>query len=289
MRTSVACGALKAIGLFAGVATILMVGGCTTKVPTGQVVATVDGSEIPESALVSEANAAGVNALGGNAATLRATMVRRVVDETVLAQYAQAHNLDQTPEFLADLQRLRRQLLAQAAMRKLQPTPPPVPGDAEIARYVAANPQRFADRVLITADRIKVPSTANSQLDQRITTNDLTKAEAQLRQMGLPFDRKTETIELSSVPAGIARKLSAQPLLQPLKLPWAGNLYIARILDRTTVPTPDRLKTVMARQMLLQEAAARRSQAIVDRLRAKARIAYQAGYVPTGNVGTPID
>lgn len=126
-----------------GLAAVLVLAACSEPLPTGQILAIVDGDDVTQRDLAAE----GPFEQGKSAGVLR-----DLVDRRLLADAARVHGIEQTPEFLAALRRAREQLLVQGLGRQLS-TRIPDPRPAEIAAYIASHPLAFAGRSAVTLER----------------------------------------------------------------------------------------------------------------------------------------
>src|SRR3954468_1079301 len=156
------------------------------KEPGGQVVAVVDDQEITQQDVRAEAAA---NNITNKAALEAATpgIVGRLVDRTVLSDYARDNNLDRGPEYVARRRQMEESLLAYLALRKLvgnleQPT------KAEARSYIAANPITFSQRQRLTLDQVRFAKPAQYKTIQELARlPTLDAVEAKLRAGGVRF------------------------------------------------------------------------------------------------------
>ena len=123
------------------------------KKPGGQVAAVVDGQEITDQDLRTEAVAENLKSKADFDAAAP-NMVAKLVDRTVLSSYARKNNLDRGP-------RVRRAPAPDGgepprylALRKLVGNiPSPTP--AEVDRFIAENPLMFSQRQRLTLDQFR--------------------------------------------------------------------------------------------------------------------------------------
>src|SRR4051794_17376243 len=159
--------------------------GCNKK-PGGQVAAVVDGQEITDQDLRTEAVSQNLKSKTEFDAAAP-TIVQRLVDRTVLSDYARKNNLDRGPEFVARRRQMEESLLAYLALRKLVGTVP-APGSAEVNRFIAENPLMFSQRRRLTLDQIHFKTPADPAELKRLTALDSPdQVEAQLRSKGIQY------------------------------------------------------------------------------------------------------
>jgi EpsD family peptidyl-prolyl cis-trans isomerase len=148
----------------------------------GQVVAHIGDQVITTSELDNELRLANVPAEQQK----DAVVIRQVLSELVLRKYlvdrALNSKLDREPSVLLDILRSKDQLLAAAAASRAVAAQPTT--QADLDRYIAEHPSKFANRRIITADEIVFPlgpkaqavidasKEANSldDIDQKLTT-----------------------------------------------------------------------------------------------------------------------
>ena len=145
----------------AGVALLALAAcGKEEKAPTGQVVATVDGTEITASELNSEINL--LPNRGGDAPKklVESVALARIIERKMLAEEATKLKLDKNPQFLLAKERTEEGLLVQALQADIQSKVTATPRETA-QKYVAENPQIFGDRKIFTIDQIQFLRPAN--------------------------------------------------------------------------------------------------------------------------------
>jgi EpsD family peptidyl-prolyl cis-trans isomerase len=151
----------------------------------GQVVAHIGDQVITTSELDNELRLANVPAEQQK----DAAVIRQVLSELVLRKYlvdrALNSKLDREPSVLLDILRSKDQVLASAAVSRAVAAQPTT--QADLDRYIAEHPSKFANRRMITADEIVFPLRPNAQavidaskeanslddIDQKLTTLDM--------------------------------------------------------------------------------------------------------------------
>lgn len=117
--------------------------GCADRPPTGQVLASVDGDDVTKRDL--EVEAALTHMPPGP------VMLNAIVDRKLLVRLAKRERLEMTPEYLAAVRRFREATLATLVVQQVAGALP-LPGDAAVRAYAAANDWRFAGRQLIEVE-----------------------------------------------------------------------------------------------------------------------------------------
>ena len=143
-------------------------------------------------------------------------IVKRVLNEMVTRKYllAQAlgEKLDREPNVLLDILRSRDQVLANAFLSRSVAKKLSAISKADIDKYVADNPLKFAGRKLMTADQIAFPLGANAQsiIDSTKDANSLEDVDQKLTAMGIPHGRSTATLNSSEIPDELASSMRAK-------------------------------------------------------------------------------
>ena len=158
--------------------------GCDRKeqASKGQIVAHVGDQVITTSELDNELRLANVPAEQQKDPAI----IRQVLSELVLRKYlvdrALNSKLDREPSVLLDILRSKDQVLAAAAASRAVAAQPTT--QADLDRYIAEHPSKFANRRMVTADEIVFPLGPNAQavidackeanslddIDQKLTT-----------------------------------------------------------------------------------------------------------------------
>jgi hypothetical protein len=126
--------------------------GCSGK-PEGQVVATIDGSEVTEREVQAELDADDVQSPFSADKSARPAALERVIDRKLLAAMARASLIDRTPEFQAAVLRQREELLADMLIQRSSASVSQAT-DAEITALIDAYPWRYGSRTWILVERL---------------------------------------------------------------------------------------------------------------------------------------
>ena len=275
--------ALRSRGLAAGSAVIaaVLISGCN-KEPGGQVVAVVDDQEITLQDVRAQATAENItNKAALDAAT--PAIVQRLVDRSVLSDYARENNLDRGPEYVARRRQMEESLLAYLALRKLvgnldQPTA------AEARAYIAANPLSFAQRQRLALDQIRFAKPAQYRMIQEVTRlGSLDAVEAKLRADGVKFARVPASFDTGTVDPALAKKIAGLPDGDIFDLTMGETSYVSQIKGRTAVPSNRSDWEAQALNILRRKKLADSVKAKMDGLKKSTKIQYDAAYQPKAN------
>ena len=122
-------------------------------------------------------------------------VIRQVLTELVvrkhLLQQALAAKLDREPGVLLDLLRAREQVLENATLMRTVGSKPP--GKAEIDRYIASNPAKFAKRKLLQVEQIAFPigPATQSVIEASREAKSLDEIDQRLTAAAIPHGRQS--------------------------------------------------------------------------------------------------
>jgi EpsD family peptidyl-prolyl cis-trans isomerase len=257
---------------------LLVLGGCS-KEPTGQVVAVVNGEEIT----LQELNAEIADLkLPPNAdkKQVQASALQRIIDRRLMALSAKEAGLDKDPEYILRERRgdeaMLVQLYAKRAMDAIR-----VPDAAAIDKYIAANPEKFAQRTQMKIDQIAfpVPSDPNS-LKALEPAKTMDAVVAKLQEMNIQFKRGEAQMDTATVPPQMLTQIEKLPPGEPFIVPLNGFVTVNVITGKAPVQiAPDEARAIAAQAIRADELRKVGEQRLKE-AQAKAKVEYQAGYAP---------
>ena len=265
-------------GAFAGVlaaSTALALGGChilgmdiggSTKAPTGQVVATVEGKEITVRDLRSEMGAANTSDPKIRKQAEQATL-RNIVGRTVLAKAAVDRGVDKTPDFAIAKQKLVDGLLVQALQNKIAGQVPAVTKE-EADRFVLAHPDLFAQRKVFSIDFVRMARPNDPAVIKALQPlKTLEEVETQLKQEKIPYQRSQGNLDSVGADPRMIEAIVKLPPGEMFVIPNGASLLVNAIRDTkivpfTGAPASDYAQKLIARQRT-QEAVNREFNAII--------------------------
>jgi peptidyl-prolyl cis-trans isomerase C len=222
-------GFRKAVTILALAAAIVA---CNKKAG-GQVAAVVDGQEITDQDLRTEAVTENLKSKADFDAAAP-TMVQKLVDRAVLSGYARKNNLDRGPEYVARRRQMEETLLAYLGLRKLIGTIPS-PSEAEVSRFIDENPLMFSQRQRLTLDQFRFKTPADSAVLKRLTALDTPdQVAASLRSLGVQYSRTEAYFDSGTAPAPVARQIVKVPDGQMFNVSMGGESFISQIKSRAS-------------------------------------------------------
>ncbi|MFO7543851.1 MAG: EpsD family peptidyl-prolyl cis-trans isomerase [Thiobacillus sp.] len=258
-------------------------GEASTDAPPAQVAAKVNGTELTaqqvEFALQRIAN---LDESQAKAASLQ--VVRALVDQEVIAQKALSDKLDSDPGVIQALDAARRQILAEAYMKRKLGTPAE-PSDAEISAYYDAHPELFAKRKVYRLQEIsiKAPKEKHEAIRAQLAASKTLNEFAEwLKTENLPAKAGQGVKPAEQLPKAILPKLAEMPDGQAMVVNAPDGLLVIVLADSQMQPaTMEQAKPAIAR-LLQEEARQKAVKAELDALKAAAKIEYLGEFADAG-------
>ncbi|GGE03519.1 hypothetical protein GCM10011529_07500 [Polymorphobacter glacialis] len=283
--------ALARVSLLASAAVALLaLSACnkSAKLPEGQVVATVDGTDVT----IHELNAeiAMIPNKGANAPRklVESVALARVVERKMLAKEATKLALDKNPQFLLARTRTDEGLLVQALQSDIQRKVSPTTREAA-QKFVAENPQVFGDRKIFTLDQIQFLRPAN--IDQLPFKDAKTMAEVEdiLVNANLEYRRAPQQLDSLTVAPALTNqivKLSSNPNAEPFMFADqpAGApvpvIYVNHVTNTKTQPFTGERAIAYAQNVLQRQEIQKRLASELKKWQDayKSKIVYAKGY-----------
>ncbi len=211
-------------------------------------------------------------------------VLKSMVDQQLMVQKAIADKLDSDPLVLQAIEASRRQILAQAAIKKLT-ADQAKPSDTEMADYFAKNPALFAERRIYRLQEINV----------QVTTDNVERVKAELQKAknlgdfvdwlkaeNIPARAGQSTKTAEQLPLEILPRLHAMKDGQAMTFAAPGALNILVVAGSQTQPlTQEQARPVIERYL---DNAKKREIATAElkKLKETAKIEYLGEYADAG-------
>jgi EpsD family peptidyl-prolyl cis-trans isomerase len=183
-------------------------------------------------------------------------VVKRVLNEMVTRKYllSQAMNakLDREPNVLLELLRAREQVLGNAYISRAVSAKLSAISRADIEKYVANNPLKFANRKVMTVEQIAFPLGANPQavLDATKNASSLEEVDQKLTAMGIPHNRSMGTINSSEIPDELMNNMRAKKADDVFFVRAGQNGVFLKVKGEETQPLEGEAAFNSARQLM---------------------------------------
>jgi len=256
----------------------LALAGCK-KTPGGQVAAVVNNEEITQREVRTDMTPA-EQQTANDPATTR-TVLDRVIDRNLLAQYARDQGLDRDPEFVARRRQLEQGLLATMAMRKIA-APAASPSAADVQAFITKNPLMFGQRQVLALDQISMKSPEPlSKVDNYTRLGTIDAIAAALTAQGIPFNRARQQLDTGGISNEFAAQVVGLKDGAPFALSTNGVTYLSVIVGRTPAVIPRGDWAPSATDALRQQQGTTLLNAAIARLRKGADIVYDSAFKRT--------
>ncbi|MFQ3595729.1 MAG: hypothetical protein SNJ63_06405, partial [Sphingomonadaceae bacterium] len=225
--------------------------------PSGQVVARLDGTDI--TALEVNAELAGAQ-IPPNVSRREAEQaaLQNIITRRMLMQVAKERKLDQSPNFRLQERRASEQLLVQALAADIAGKVPQ-PRREDIDKFMAENPDMFANRKIWEVDQIQFPRTEEfDELQKELMgIKTMEGVEAALRRRNIDFRRTDSQIDtLGSNPAfvkaigGLLREKPQELFMFPAPVQGGQVLLVNQVKRVREAPFVGERARTMAGEML---------------------------------------
>lgn len=231
------------------VALALMVAACGGKsdVPSGQVVATVDGQEITLADLRAE-----MGADASSDSNAQAEALERIIARKLLAAEARKQELDKTPLAAIVKTQAEETALAQLLARKVTDGVPKV-SDDEVSEFLRSFPASVTDRRLLSVDQFYVPNLPPKVLQEISKVKTMEAAEAILNANKVVFRRTVNNIDTVTLDPGFAQQLVATEGNDIFVLPNGQSAEIGRIVTSRSEPITGDAAQQAARTIMMRQ------------------------------------
>lgn len=220
----------------------------------GQVVARVAGQTITTQELENEFRLSNIPADKQKEPAL----VKRVLGELVLRKYllAQALNakLDREPGVLLDLLRAREQVLENAQL--VRTVTSKAPGKADIDRFIANNPSKFAARKALSVEQIVFPigPAGQSIVEANKDAKSLDEIAQRLTSSTVPFNRSRGILSSGDLPNEFNAAIAAKRPDDVFFIRSGPNGLFFKVLGEEPRPIEGDAAVNVARQLMRAEA-----------------------------------
>lgn len=215
-------------------------------VPSGQVVATVDGQEITLADLKAE-----MGTESGDPAS-QGQALERIIARKLLASEARRQELDKTPMAAVLKTQAEETALAQLLARKVTDAVPKV-SDDEINEFLRSFPTSVTDRRLLSVDQFFVPNLPPKVLEEISKVKTMEAAEAILNANKVVFRRTVTNVDTVSLDPGFAQQLVGTEGNDIFVMPNGQSAEIGRIVSSRSEPITGEAARQAARTILMRQ------------------------------------
>jgi EpsD family peptidyl-prolyl cis-trans isomerase len=180
--------------------------------PNGQIVARVGDQVVTAQELDTEFRWANVPGDRRRDPAIVKRVLSDLVTRKYLLQQALAAKLDREPTVLLDLLRAREQVLTNAYATRQISTKASALSNADIDKFIANNPAKFANQEIMNIDQISIPLNASTQpaVDATKDLNSLDEVDQKLTAMGIPHGRSAGVLNSAEIPDELLKSIQAK-------------------------------------------------------------------------------
>lgn len=216
----------------------VLLAGCgsgNSSAPTGQVVVTVDGTEITKAQLDAEIGDFGAAATPEQRLAMQRAAIQRLVVRQLLADYAKEKKLDQSPTGAILKQRGEANSLAELVQRDIRSNLPKVSKE-EVQIFLSDHPSKFSQRKIYVVDQYIVRDAGPALLKEIEPLNTMDAIASLLTQKNIPFVQTIGLIDTMSIDDAAAEKIAAMAPGTVFVVPQGGSAGVNRIREVANVP-----------------------------------------------------
>lgn len=185
-------------------------------------------------------------------------IVKRVLGDLVVRKYllrqAMAAKLDREPSVLLDILRSREQILENAYLQRTAAAK--APGKADIDKYIANNPAKFADRKLLSVEQIAFPfgPTTQSFIEANKDVKSLDEIDQKLTAAGIPHGRQMGALNSGDLPPEFYGLIEAKKADDVFFVRSGPNGVFFKVKGEERRPLEGEAAANLARQLMRAEA-----------------------------------
>jgi EpsD family peptidyl-prolyl cis-trans isomerase len=185
-------------------------------------------------------------------------LIKRVLGELVtrkyLLQQAVAAKLDREPGVLLDILRSREQVLENAFLTRTVASK--APSKADVDKYVANNPSKFADRKIFSVEQIVLPLGPSTQsvIEASKDAKSLEDVDQQLTGAGIPHARQMGALSSSEIPQDFYNAIEAKKVDNVFFVRSGPNGVFFMVKGEEARPLDGEAAANVARQLLRADA-----------------------------------
>lgn len=268
----------SAVSLFPCLAAILLtVSACGDKQPGEDAVVVVNGHEITETELNHELSKRGIPASADPA--LRRAAVEAIVNRRLLVDMAIDRELDRTPEYILEEERMREMLLAESAMQWLAPNSGEA--DAEAIETLLESNLAGGQRTIFAVNTLQFQRPEDAALMQELSdASSLAEIQAHLTEADINPASARLTWDSATMPPELFGQVSGLPNGELFLIPMNEGMLAGVIADRRQLSlSPDEARALASSAVAEREVRGRLESWLQD-ARRSAEISYGEDYGP---------
>jgi EpsD family peptidyl-prolyl cis-trans isomerase len=229
----------------------------TAEAPKSQVIAKVGNQVVTAPELENEFRLANVAVEKRKDPEIIKRVLGELVTRKYMVQQALEAKLDREPTVLLDILRSKELVLANALAVRDVTSKSSAISKSDIDSYIASNPQRFADRQLLSVQEITFALAATSQalIDATKEMKTLDEVDEKLSAMGIAHGRSSGTVSTGDLPPELMKQISAHQADDIFFIRAGANGLFFKVTKEESHPLQGAEAINMARQYMRQDIA----------------------------------
>jgi len=232
--------------------------GCSRKVeenaeaPKSQVVARIGDQVVTIQELDNEFRSANVPAEKRNDPAAVKQILGNIVTRKYLVQQALEKKFDREPTVLLEILRAREIVLANAVGSRDVSEKASAIAKADIDRFIASNPLKFANRQILSIEQIALPANTASQalIDETRDMNSLDQVDQKLTAMGIAHSRSNGALSSGDISADFFNRMLTNQADDLFFVRSDQNGIFFKVKGRESRPVDGEDAIRMARQLM---------------------------------------
>lgn len=278
----------------ATVGTMLALAGCggssgkDASLEKGQVVATVGGTDITIHELNGELTGVALPA-GEQRKAVEQQALQALVGRTILADIARERKIDKSPAYALQRHRAEEALLVQLLQREIA-AKVPAPTPVEASKFIAENPDLFAQRKIFAMDQIQFEAPQDmAKIKALEPMKSLEEVEQYLIETRIKYRRGNAALDTVGANPDLIRQLAKLPAGEIFVIPQGRVIVASKITNARIEPFTGEAATNYAMNLIQSRKV---NEATEKELASKIKTArdavkYQKGYEPPKAAAAP--
>ena len=221
---------------------------------SGQIVARVGDQVVTTQEFENELRHANISADKQKDPEVIKPVLGGLVVRKYFLQQALAAKLDREPGVLLDLLRAREQVLENASLMRAVASK--APGKADVDKYIANNPLKFANRKLLSVEQIGFPFGPSGQsfIDASKDAKSLDEIDQRLTSAGIPHGRQMGVLNSGDIPQDFYNSIEAKKADDVFFIRAGPNGIFFKVKGEEARPLEGEAAANLARQLLRADA-----------------------------------
>ncbi len=238
-----------------------------------QVIAKVNGAELTMSQLDYEISLTGQNAAQVVEGFANKTL-ENLVSQQVITQKAMAEKLDRDPQVMLALERAKRQVLAQAYMKKVAERNVTPPSKQEISDYYSNHPELFSRRRIYQIREILLDKTVpiaeiQAKMQESVSLEMLTNW---LESKKVKMQSAIVVKPAEQLPSDMLSRLAQMQQGQAMAVETPTNISLSILLDSRDQPLSEEQATQAIKRFITNQKREKIIETEIQRLRGEAKL-----------------